>query len=173
MLEASSSDNDQVMFHLHVMDMITINDEYVSYKKRKGQWTVKLLEESQIVDDWLTRVYTREMTLRRSQNQVTVLLGNSVAALAANPLSRPMVENINILCLGSLNLSSRKFLKEEFGLKAAEAEALEEIQTNPDMQRRFLLINRMQADSTTAILEANVPEEVSQSSLFKVVDTVD
>lgn len=172
MLEASNN-NDRVMFHLHVMDMVTINDEYVSYKKRKGEWTVKLLEESQIVDDWLTKVYTREMTLRRSQNQCTVLLGNSVAALAANPLSKPMVENINILCLGSLNLSSRKFLKEEFGLKAAEADALEDIQTNPDMQRRFLLINRMQADSTTAILEANVPEEVSQSSLFKVVDTVD
>lgn len=172
LLEASNN-SDRVMFHLHVMDMITINDEYVSYKKRKGEWTVKLLEESQIVDDWLTRVYTREMTLRRSQNQCTVLLGNSVAALAANPLSKPMVENINILCLGSLNLSSRKFLKEEFGLKAAEADALENIQTDPEMQRRFLLINRMEADSTTAILEANVPEEVSQSSLFKVVDTED
>lgn len=172
MLEASSN-QDRVTFHLHVTDMVTINDEYVSYKKRKGEWTVKLLEESQIVDDWLTKVYTREITLRRAQNQCTILLGNSVAALAANPISRPMIENINILCLGSLNLSSRKFLMEEFGLRNSEAEALEEIQTNPDMQRRFLLINRMEADSTTAILEANVPEEVSQSSLFKVVDTVD
>lgn len=169
----SSSNNDPVMFHLHVMDMVAINDAYVSYKKRKGEWTVKLLEESQIVDDWLTKVYTREMTLRRSQNQCTVLLGNSVAALAANPLSRPIVENINILCLGSLNKSSRRYLQDEFGLKAAEAERLEDIQTNPDRQRQFLLINRMEKDSTTAILEANVPEEVSQSSLFKIVDTED
>lgn len=169
----SSSNNDPVMFHLHVMDMVAINDAYVSYKKRKGEWTVKLLEESQIVDDWLTKVYTREMTLRRSQNQCTVLLGNSVAALAANPLSRPIVENINILCLGSLNKSSRKYLQDEFGLKEAEAERLEDIQTNPDRQRQFLLINRMEKDSTTAILEANVPEEVSQSSLFKIVDTED
>ena len=150
-----------------------INDEYVSHKKKKGQWTVKLLEESQIVDDWLTRVYTREMTLRRSQNQVTILLGNSVAALAANPLSRPMIENINILCLGSLNKSSRKFLKEEFGLSDVETQVLDDIQTNPDMARRFLLVNRMEADSTTALLEARVPESVSQSSLFKIVDTVD
>ncbi len=170
-LMESSSNNDSVLFHLHVMDMVAINDAYVSYKKRKGEWTVKLLEESQIVDDWLTKVYTREITLRRSQNQCTVLLGNSVAALAANPLSRPIVENINILCLGSLNKSSRKYLQEEFGLKPAEADRLEEIQTNPDRQRQFLLINRMEKDSTTAILEANVPEEVSQSSLFKIVDT--
>lgn len=169
----SSSNNDPVMFHLHVMDMVAINDAYVSYKKRKGEWTVKLLEESQIVDDWLTKVYVREMTLRRSQNQCTILLGNSVAALADNPLSKPIIENINILCLGSLNLSSRRFLKEEFGLKKSEIDMLEDIQTNPDMQRKFLLINRMEANATTAILEANVPTEVSNSSLFKVVDTVD
>lgn len=169
----SSTNQDRVLFHLHVTDMTTINDEYVSYKKRKGEWTVKLLEESQIVDDWLTRVYTREMTLRRAQNQVTVLLGNSVAALAANPLSKPMVENINILCLGSLNKSSRRFLLEEFGLKEAETEILEDIQTNSAMARKFLLVNRMEAESTTAVLEARVPEEVSQSSLFKVVDTED
>lgn len=167
----SSSNNDLVMFHLHVMDMTALNDAYVSYKKKKGEWTVKLLEESQVVDDWLTKVYTKEMTLRRAQNQCTVLLGNSVAALAQNPLSRPIIENINILCLGSLNLSSRKYLKEEFGLKQSELEALEEIQTNPDMQRRFLLVNRMEPDATTAILEANVTEAVSQSELFKFVDT--
>ena len=169
----SSTNNDRVLFHLHVTDMVTINDEFVSHKKRKGEWTVKLLEESQIVDDWLTRVYTREMTLRRSQNQVTVLLGNSVAALAANPLSAPMVENINILCLGSLNKSSRKYLLDEFGLKESETEILEDIQTNSAMARRFLLVNRMESESTTAVLEARVPEEVSQSTLFKIVDTED
>ena len=167
----SSSNNDPVLFHLKVMDMIAINDEYVSYKKSLGQWTVKLLEESQVVDDWLTRVYTREITLRRAQNQVTVLLGNSIAALAANPLSRPMIENINILCLGSLNMSSRNFLLEEFGLNDIEADILEDIQTNPDMQRRFLLINRMEQNATTAILEANVPRDVAESELFKLVDT--
>lgn len=170
LLESSSS-NDPVLFHLKVMDMIAINDEYVSYKKKNHQWTVKLLEESQVVDDWLTQIYTREMTLRRAQNQVTVLLGNSIAALAANPLSRPMIENINILVLGSLNKSSRKFLIDEFGLKPKEWEILEDIQTNPDMQRKFLLVNRMEKDATTAILEANVTEEVSQSKLFKFVDT--
>lgn len=169
----SSTNNDRVLFHLHVVDMIMINDEYVSHKKKKGQWTVKLLEESQIVDDWLTKVYTREMTLRRSQNQVTILLGNSVAALAANPLSRPMIENINILCLGSLNKSSRKFLKEEFGLSEAETSVLDDIQVNPDRARQFLLVNRMEPDATTALLEARVPEKVSQSSLFKIVDTED
>ncbi len=167
----SSIENDPVMFHLRVMDMMAVSDAYVSHKKRKGKWTLRLLEESQIVDDWLTKVYTREITLRRSQNQCTILLGNSVSALADNPLSKPIIDNINILCLGSLNLSSRRFLKEEFGLKDSENIILEDIQTNADRQRQFLLVNRMEPDATTAILEATVPTEVSESSLFKVVDT--
>lgn len=173
LMETSNASNDKVMFHLHVMDMVTINDAYVSYKKRAGQWTAKILEESQIVDSWLTKVYVREITLRRSQNQITMLLGNSVAALAANPESRPIVENINILCLGSLNKSSREYLQNEFGLKPAEYERLQDIQTNPDRQRQFLLINRMEANSTTAILEASVPPDVSSGPLFKIVDTED
>lgn len=167
----NSNNTDNVMFRLHIMDMLTINDEYVSYKKKNHEWTVRLLEESQAVDDWLMKVYTREITLRRAQNQVTVLLGNSVAALARNPLSAPIIENINILCLGSLNLSSRKFLHEEFGLNDVEANLLEEIQQNPDLTRKFLLINRMERDSTIAILEANVADEVANSELFKIVDT--
>ena len=48
---------------------------------------------------------------------------------------------------------------------------LEDIQVNPDMTRKFLLVNRMEADATTALLEACVPENVSQGSLFKFVDT--
>lgn len=163
--------NDPVCFHLHVLDMQCINDAYVSYKKSKKEWTLAVLEESQVVDDWLTKAYARDITLRRSMNQVTALLGNSVAALAANPLSRPIVENMNILCLGSLNKSSRDYLINEFGLKPVEAKRLDQIQTDPDFQRKFLLINRMQKNSTTAILEANVPPKVSESSLFKIVDT--
>ena len=69
-----------------------------------------------------------------------------------------------------MNKSSRKFLEEEFGLKEFEARALEEIQTNPAMGRKFLLINRMESESTTAILEASVPDDVSSSNLFRVVD---
>lgn len=169
----SSSNHDNIMFHLHVMDMLMINDEYVAHKKKNHEWTVCLLEESQIADDWLTEVYKRRITLGRAQNLVNVLLGNSVAALVQNPKSAPIVENMNILCLGSLNKSSRRYMIEEFGLTKIETEFLEDIQTNPERARQFLLINRMEAESTTALLEAKVSLEVSNSNLFKVVDTED
>lgn len=169
-LEASSA-QDPVMFRIHVLFMQVVNDAFVSYKKSRGEWTVKVLEESQIVDDYLTKIYTREMTLRRAQNQVTVLLGNSVSALAQNPASRPMLENINIMCLGKLNKSSRNFLIEEYGLTDLHEDELERIQTDSTLTHTFLLINRLEKDATTALLTAPVPDDVRDSELFKVVDT--
>lgn len=168
-LEASSG-QDPVMFKLHVLDMLLINDAFVSYKKSKGEWTVKVLEESQIVDDYLMKVYTREMTLRRAMNQVTILLGNSVSALMENPIAKPMLENINIMVLGSLNKSSRRYLTEEYGLSDLHEELLEQIQADANMLHTFLLINRMEKDATTALLRTEVPDSVRNSELFKVVD---
>jgi len=165
-----SSDQDPVMFKLHVLDMTIINDAFVSYKKSHKQWTCKVLEESQVVDDYLTRIYTREITLRRAQNQVTILLGNSIAALAQNPLSRPIIENINILVLGTLNKSSRDFLRTEYGISEVDDALLSEVQSASDLDHTFLIVNRMERDATTALISAAVPKEVNNSKLFKVVD---
>lgn len=168
-LEASGA-QDQVMFRIHVLFMTIVNDAFVSHKKSKGEWTVKVLEESQVVDDYLTEIYTREMTLRRAQNQITVLLGNSVSALAQNPASRPMLDNVSIMCLGRLNKSSRKFLQEEYGLTDLHEELLADIQSNPEMEHTFLLVNRLEKDATTALLRTPVTKEIANSELFKVVD---
>ena len=171
-LEASGA-QDQVMFRIHVLFMTIVNDAFVSRKKAQRQWTVKVLEESQVVDDYLTKIYTREMTLRRAQNQITVLLGNSVSALANNPASRPILDNVSIMCLGRLNKSSRKFLQEEYGLTDLHEEYLEDIQRNPEKEHTFLLVNRLEKNATTALLRTPVTSEIANSKLFKVVDTED
>lgn len=170
-LEASGA-QDRVMFRIHVLFMQIVNDAFISYKKMKGEWTAKVLEESQVVDDYLTKTYTREITLRRAQNQVTMLLGNSVSALAQNPASRPMLDNISIMCLGKLNKSSRKFLTEEYGLTDLHEAELEAIQRDSTLQHTFLLVNRLEQSATSALLQAPVTPEVRDSELFKVVDTV-
>lgn len=168
-LEASGA-QDRVMFRIHVLFMEIVNDAFVSRKKSLGEWTCKVLEESQVVDDYLTKIYTREMTLRRAQNQVTVLLGNSVSALASNPASRPMLDNVSIMCLGKLNKSSRAFLTEEYGLSDLHEDELARIQTDSTLRHTFLLVNRLETDATSALLTAPVPDSVRDSELFKVVD---
>ena len=116
-------------------------------------------------------IYAHEMTMRRSQNQITILLGNSIAALANNPVSRPLLENINLMVLGHLNNSSRTYLTKEYGLSDLHEELLERIQKDTAMLYTFLMINRMEKNATTALLQAPVSDAVRNSSLFRVVDT--
>lgn len=158
-----------IAFKLKVLFMSLINDEYIMHKKSKGEWTVKVLEESQIADDYLLRVYKDELTLRRAQNQITLLLGNSVASLKDNPVARAIFENINILAVGKVNDSSRQILVNEFGLDKYEKD-LDNISDNPEYERCFLFVNQA-LRSTTAILKAEVPQDVVDGKLFRVVDT--
>lgn len=167
------SEQSPVMFKLHVLDMVTMNNAYVSHNKKRGRWTIKVLEESQIAADYLLKIYKDEITLRRAQNQITLLLGNSVSALAENPLSKPILENMNVLILGKLNRSSRQLLIKEFDLSDLHESYLEDIQTNPEMMYTFLLINRMEKNATTALLQTLAPASVTNSSTFKVVDTIE
>lgn len=171
MLEAGTS-TDQAMFKVRVLYMNLLNDQYVSYKYRHGEWTGKILEESGIAADYLIRLYAKDFMLRRAQNQVTILLGNSVSSLASNPNAKGILENANILVLGALNKSSRGYLTEEFGLDK-ECEELEDLFKNPDYAHTFLMVNKMQKDATTALLKAFVPPRVVEGKLFKIVDTED
>lgn len=163
---------DQAMFKVRVLYMSLLNDQYVAYKYSKGEWTGKVLEESGIAADYLIRLYAKDFMLRRAQNQITILLGNSISNLASNKSANGILENANILILGGLNQSSREYLVNEFGLER-EAQELEDLVANPDYMNTFLLVNKMQKDATTALLKAYVPEHVVKGALFKIVDTED
>ena len=169
LLEAGTN-TDPNMFKVRVLYMNLLNDQFVSYKYRHGEWTGKVLEESGVAADYLIRLYARDFMLRRAQNQVTMLLGNSVSALATNPNAKGILENTNVLVLGALNKSSREYLVNEFGLDK-ESEDLEQLCQNPDLENTFLLVNRMEKDATTALLKAYVPEHVVKGKLFRIVDT--
>lgn len=169
-LEDSTSNVDPVVFQLRVMDMEIINDEYVSYKKKHGEWTMKVLEESQVCADYLLEIYVREMTLRRAQNQVTFLLGNSISALQNNPIAKPLLDSINILVLGVLNDSNQRYMVNEYDLGEDNKRKLELIANDTRYIHTFLLVNRMQQDATTALIKTYVPKSVSNGKLFKVVD---
>jgi hypothetical protein len=168
----SGTNTDRAMFRVRALFMSLLNDEYISYKASKGEWTGKVLEESGIADDYLLKLYAKDFMLRRSQNQVTILLGNSVSALADNDNAKGILENINILVIGVLHRSSRRYLIEEYGLDKYR-DKLELIHDAPDYENTFLLVNRMEKDATIAMLKAFIPERVVKGRLFRIVDTED
>lgn len=86
---------------------------------------MKVLEESQVCSDYLLEIYVREMTLRRAQNQVTFLLGNSISALQSKPVAKPLLDSINILVCGVLNDSNQRYLVDEYDLGENNKKKLE------------------------------------------------
>ena len=170
---SSSQHVDPVAFELKFFFMRLINDEFGAYRKEKGPWTAEILEESEIVSDNVMQMYTQAMTLGRAQNKINVMLGNSIAAIANNPVAAPILGNINIFVFGVLNKPSRNYVADTFDLSDDDLDDLEKIAKGNEYQHTFLLVNKMQKNATTALLQAYVPPDVVNSKVFKVVDTTD
>lgn len=160
---------DTVVFKLHVMFMKVINNEFSRHKKAKGEWTLKVLEEGQIAEDYLLKMYAEEFSIRRAQNQVTAVITNSIQSIKNRPEASPILENANIIVIGAVNSTTRDYLIEEYGLEPYRW-ILEKLVDDPAYDNTFLIINRMKSGSTNALLRVFNPDDVSQGKIYKVVD---
>ena len=153
------SDIDLDLFRLKFLYMSKLNGEFVTRKYSQGLRTFKVLEESQIVSDEIMEMYSQEYTLRRSQRQDTVLLGNSVQALSHNKFAQSLIENTRGLFVGELTLDARRTLIEQFGLQH-----LQDLIMLPGSKKQFkncfLFVNNMQKKSLYPIIKVVMNEEV-------------
>lgn len=158
-----------IAFKLRCSFMETITDEFILNRKRKGLWTFVVEEESQLADEFLKKMYTEAFTIRRSQNVVTLLLGNSVASMKNDPTMGAMMDNITMFCIGRINKTARTTLISEYGLDDHE-DTLTQISNDSEMEYKFLFLNRNDK-STAALLSVQVPKRVRNGKLFKNTDT--
>ena len=143
---------DPVLFELRFNYMRQLNADYVTYKYNKGIKVFKVLEESQVVSDNVLKGYVEEVTLRRAQGQTTVLLGNSITALTANPISRPLIENMKGIFIGALGAEAREEAIKQFDLQEQE-HLLRRIGSSEEYSNSFIFINRMQKNPTVPIVK--------------------
>lgn len=165
---ATVSDIDADLFRLKFLYMSRLNGEFTTRKYAEGKRTFKVLEESQVVSDEIMEMYVQEYTLRRSQNQDTVLLGNSVQALKFNKTSQALIENTRGLFIGELTLDARKTVIEQFGLQH-----LEDFIKIPGSSNRyknsFVFVNNMQKKSLYPIIQVEIPTgEDGKPVMYKV-----
>jgi len=161
---------DPVTLELKQIFAKLITDSFIRSNKNKKLHTVRILEESQMTTKSQKRMYAEEMSLRRSQNQINIMLGNSIAALKNDTDSAIILDNINIWVLGRLTRSNMKYLTEEYSLDDYE-EQMEEINKNSNLDRTFLVINKLHRNTTSAMLKAFVPNSVVKGRIFKIVDS--
>ena len=159
LLDKAGESVDRVLFRLKFEYMRKLNAEYVAFNYKKGRKVLKILEESQIVvdDPEVLRGYVEEYTLRRSQGQTTVMLGNSVSALIENPTARPLVENVSGLLLGPLNAKAKEIVARNFGVDEY-IDLVDVIGTTEKYSNCFLFINRMESDAMMPMLKVPLEE---------------
>ena len=139
----SIQDIDIDLFRLKLLYMTKLNAEFTTTKFNHGIRTLKVLEESQIVNNDILRIYSTEYTMSRARKQDTLLLGNSVQALMDNEISKPIVENTTALFVGSLPKTARDKLIKEFSLQYLE-ERLQLPGSESKYKNTFVLVNMMQ-----------------------------
>lgn len=153
--DTSSSDVDEDLFRLKFLYMSKLNGDFTTRKYAEGRRTFKVLEESQVVSDEIMKMYVQEYTLRRSQNQDTLLLGNSVQALQNNVLSKPLIENTRGLFIGELTTDARKTVIEQFGLQYLE-DHIKVPGSSSRFKNCFVFINNMQNKHLYPIIQVEI-----------------
>lgn len=153
--DTTVSDIDEDLFRLKFLYMSKLNGEFTSKKYSEGKRTFKILEESQVVSPEIMKMYVQEYTLRRSQNQDTLLLGNSVQSLTDSEIAKPLIENTRGLFIGELTKDARDIVLEQFGIRH-----LESLVKLPGSSKRykncFAFINNMQNRSLYPIIQVQI-----------------
>lgn len=161
---------DEVSLNLKHFFAKLITDAYVANNKEQGLHTIRVLEESQMTNSILREMYAEEISLRRAQNQINILLGNSISGLKGDRNSEIILENINIWVLGRLTKTNMDYVTKEYGMEEFE-EQLVEINENMDYDRTFLVVNKLHRRTTSSMVRAFVPVSVAESEVFHVVDS--
>lgn len=159
---ASSSDIDIDLFRLKFLYMSKLNGDYVTRQYQAGRRTFKVLEESQIVSDEVMEMYVQEYTLRRSQNQDTLLLGNSVQALMSKDISKPIIENTRGLFIGELGKEARLKVIEEFGLQNLER-FIKIPGSSNKYKNCFMFVNNMEPRTLYPIIKVVMDPELGRT----------
>lgn len=169
LLEGSSELHDPIIFRLKFAYMRKLNAEYIAYKFSKGIKVLKVLEESQVIvnDPQIVKGYVDDITLRRSQGQTTLLLGNSVSSLLDNELSRPIIENITGLMIGSLERGAINTVVKRFDLYDY-VDLIEDINVEDRYVNSFIFINRMEQRPAIPVLKP-VWNQTHKYKLFQAV----
>lgn len=169
---ASSSDIDLDLFRLKFLYMSKLNGDFVTRKYSQGLRTFKVLEESQIVSDEIMEMYSQEYTLRRSQRQDTLLLGNSVQAFKYSRFAETLIENTRGLFVGELTSDAREIVMEQFGIRHLEPYILMP-GSKKEYKNTFFFMNNMQRKSLYPLIKVAIDEEKwKPGHMYKVLTPV-
>lgn len=168
---SDTSIQDIPLYEVKTLFANVIEDDYLMYNKLKGLWTLMIEEESSIASDFILESYVKNFLLRRVQNVINVMLGNSLSALLSNKISKSLMDTINMLVVGGVNKETRDYLVAQYDLSDTIQKRLKEIKDIQTFESTFVVVNMLQKKPVNGLLKVFVPRSVTKNKLFKGVDT--
>lgn len=159
------SEVDKPIFKLKFAYAQRIKSAYVQYNYNSKCETLVVDEESQIVPPDTMHTYIEDFTLRRAQRQTTLLLGNSIQALLDNTISKPLIENVRGLLIGTLPMEAREQVIRQFDL-SDKRDLLMKVGSSAEFANSFLFINNMESNPVVPILKLILDEEKAKTHKY-------
>ena len=159
------SEVDKPIFKLKFAYAQRIKAAYVQYNYNSKCETLVVDEESQIVPPDTMHTYIEDFTLRRAQRQTTLLLGNSIQALLDNTISKPLIENVRGLLIGTLPMEAREQVIRQFDL-SDKRDLLMKVGSSAEFANSFLFINNMESNPVVPILKLILDEEKAKTHKY-------
>lgn len=159
------SEVDKPIFRLKFAYAQRIKAAYVQYNYNSKCETLVIDEESQIVPPDTMHTYIEDFTLRRAQRQTTLLLGNSIQALLDNSISKPLIENVRGLLIGTLPKEAREEVIHQFDLED-KRDLLMKVGSSAEFANSFLFVNNMESNPVVPILKLILDEEKAKTHRY-------
>lgn len=159
------SEVDKPIFKLKFAYAQRIKASYVQYNYNNKFETLVIDEESQIVPPETMHTYIEDFTLRRAQRQTTFLLGNSIQALLDNSISKPLIENVRGILIGTLPREAREQVIHQFDLED-KRDLLMKVGSSAEFANSFLFVNNMESNPVVPILKLILDEEKAKSHKY-------
>ena len=106
----------QVLFKLRWKFMDTIMSDYFYNNYKTGYITLNIMEEAQIVDSDIMKMYCRHWTLGRSLKQDNIFIANSFETIKERDDAQPILENATIIITSSMPPKTRESFIKTYGL---------------------------------------------------------
>lgn len=136
-----------------------INNDFIVQKNRESNDKIVIIEEeSQLVDTEILKQYALNFTVRRAQNCINVLLGNSMRALLNTKESASIFDNINIILVGKVKSDTIEDVRTKFDVDERGCQFLEAIKNTRDDSTAYFYVRDMSEEAIDTIVCPRIPQ---------------
>lgn len=144
---------------------------YIAHNKAQKLFTTIVNEEAQLVSERDLKRYAKDVSLRRSQNAITIIIANSIKT-TDNPSMRIIIDSITMWVVGKVNREQVDYISNIQELQDKYVDVIKENSNDRLNLRNFTIIDKINKVVKVDTIYVNLPESIASTKRYKTVDVV-